>query len=243
MEREKLIRSLHELFAELSLEMNEQQCELFVDHLLLVLKYNKRLNLTRIENPEDGLILHIIDSLLPFSALPYPQGRFLDIGTGAGFPGVPFAIYTKQNGLLVDSVAKKVEAVQGMIQNLGLEEQLSAEVVRAEELATRSPEGFDFVLTRAVARGDVLVEYATPLLVYGGKLLIYKGQLEDSEFSQIERAAELCGLRIVSRETLQLPQRKGERQYVLLERCEDAQITLPRRVGVATKRPLGDSRA
>lgn len=220
------------------LAITEEQAELLVTHLMLVLEKNKQVNLTAITDPEEGLVLHVVDSLL---LLPYlkDDDAFVDVGTGAGYPGIPLVICSPAKGTLIDSVGKKVSAVESFINELGLSDHCKADSVRAEDLAKTHPNSFSAVVARAVAPCNVLLEYASPLLAHNGRLILSKAPLASEEFDEGLIAAEIVGMSLVSRETLSLPDNLGEREILVYQKTCEPQIKLPRRPGMAKKRPLG----
>lgn len=218
------------------------QAELLLRHLDLVIEKNKLLNLTRIVDPSEAPVLHIVDSLLPLACekvSPCVDDSFVDIGTGAGFPGVPLGIMTGAQGLLIDSVGKKVTAVNEFIQALGLSA-LRAEHLRIEEVPKERLGSFSYVFARAVAQSNVLIEYATPLLRRHGLLVLEKANPADDEMSHARKAATICGLDFVSRETFELPSGLGHREVLIYQKVKKPQIKLPRRTGMAKQSPLGE---
>ena len=238
-----VLASLKELLGAYGIEMSDERCELLLRHLDLLMEKNKSMNLTRVTSLEDAMVAHVLDSLLP---LPYlsqlnegSDVSLLDIGTGGGFPGLPLACVTEWDVTLIDSVGKKVAAVQGFIEEMGLGERVRAIHVRAEDLAKVEPGAYDLVVTRAVAQSNVLIEYASPLLRLGGHLVLYKARPSEDEISTAERAAKICGMTFVSRETFELPEDVGHRELFHYERTGNPDIPLPRRVGLAAKEPLG----
>ena len=222
------------------IEVTEEQCELLARHLDLVLSYNERLNLTRITDPVDAAYLHVADSLLLQTSVDAaPHGVLLDIGTGGGFPGLPLAIVTGRKAVLADSVRKKVAAVDEFVRELGLERRVTTEAARVEELARRRRGNFAVVTARAVAQSNVLVEYASPLLRRGGRLVVAKARPTREELDAADRAARLCGMKRVSRETFELPGERGHRETIVYERVGNPSIKLPRNTGMAQHHPLG----
>ena len=234
---ELLVDGLHEIGLDCTLD----QRKLLLKHLNLVIEKNKDLNLTRIDSLEDGIHLHIIDSLICAKQLRSRGNclKILDLGTGGGFPGIPLSIVLGGQVTLVDSISKKVAAVNGFVHHLGLDGVCSALCARSEDLARTAPESFDVVVARAVAQTNILIEYASPLLVTGGVLCALKANVSDEELEHASRASELCGMRIVSRETVELPNGYGHREIIYIEKIGSPSIQLPRRNGMATKRPLG----
>lgn len=239
----ELSESLKGMLAAYGIDADDEQIRLLLLHLELLAEKNETLNLTRVASIEEALVAHVVDSLMPLPCLGRLVGpkpcRLLDIGTGGGFPGLPLAIMTGWESLLIDSVGKKVTAVEGFISELGLGNTAQAQHIRAEELARKEPECFDVVVTRAVAQSNVLLEYASPLLARGGYLVLYKARPSDEELLAAERAAKLCGMELVSRETFELPNDSGHREIFLYKKTAKPKLKLPRRTGLASKEPLG----
>ena len=220
--------------------VKQQQLELLLTHLDLVVEKNKVLNLTRIVEARDAIIRHCVDSLLLLATLPScaEQRRFLDIGTGAGFPGIPLGIMTDDLGVLIDSVTKKSKAVDEFIGQLGLSDRLVARSIRAEELALEEPASFDYVVARAVADLATLVEYASPLLKNDGYLIVSKANIDEQELRRGMKTADLVGLQRVSRETFELPNGQGHRETYLFQKKNPSKVRLPRKPGMAKHKPL-----
>lgn len=235
--REQLVSEL----AEYGIVITTEKADLLVSYLQLVIEKNKVVNLTRITDPEDAVTLHLVDPLLPLACERLKLGsdtHLLDMGTGAGFPGVPLAVVTEAQALLIDSVRKKVDAVSEFCQRLGLSK-IHTRHARLEELACEIPCSQEYVFARAVARTNILLEYATPFLRMGGLLVVEKGRPEDEELEEADRAARVCGMRCVSRETFELPRDLGHREILVYKRIGKPQIKLPRNNGMARQKPLG----
>lgn len=237
-------RLCDQLLSELSqyrIACDEHQAELLIRHLELVIEKNRVMNLTRITEPSEAVTLHIVDSLLPLAVSGLSLGSedsLLDMGTGAGFPGIPLTIMAGCQATLVDSVAKKVNVVAEFATQLGLDN-VSVRHARLEDLAREIPGSQICVTARAVAQTNVLVEYAAPLLKRGGVLVVEKGRPTDDELLCAFRAAEICGLEPVSRETFELPRDLGHREILLYRKVSKARIKLPRKTGEAKRMPLG----
>ena len=217
------------------IELDDRQSKLLLRHLQLVLEKNQQVNLTRIVDPVEAVRLHIIDSLL--LARHVTGSTFIDIGTGAGYPGIPLGVVTDARGVLLDSIAKKTDAVKAFIRDLGLTGELTVVCDRVESYALDHRYEFSCVVARAVAPTEVLLEYASPLLEDGGTLVVTKGDAVEDE-AEIARVAALCGFQDVSRETLELPCYSGLRVVSVFKKVEKEKVKLPRRVGMARKRPL-----
>lgn len=206
-------------------------------YLELVIEKNKELNLTRIDTKEKGMLLHIEDSLSCLEEFKRQEGEFLDIGTGGGFPGVPLAIATGRTGVLIDSVQKKARAVQEMIEKLELENQIQARGIRSEELALEKGEEFTTVVARAVSSLPAVMELATPLLVPGGELIALRGKKDEVDLEDINHITDKLGLELISRRHIYISE-TYERTIYVFKKVSQTSIKLPRRKGMAQKRPL-----
>ena len=238
--RRDLEQRLLEYVNDYCIPLTEDQARLMVAHLDLVIEKNKVVNLTRITEPAEGLVLHCLDSLMPLTFILSQIGSqdvVLDVGTGAGFPGIPLAIATGAHAV-IDSVGKKVNAVNDFAAVLGLDN-VEALHVRAEELALERPESFSYVFARAVAQSNVLVEYAAPLLKKNGLLVLEKANPTEDELAAANRAAKICGMKFVSRETCELPNGLGHREILQYQKVAKSKIKLPRLNGMAKNQPLG----
>lgn len=210
--------------------------DLLEKHLELVIEANKTTNITRISSWEDGMLLHVKDSLLGLDALrACPEGRYADIGTGAGYPGIPLAIETGRETLLVDSVAKKVRILDGFINELGLDN-VSTYAGRIEDLGKERRGQFAAVSARALSRLSVLLELASPLLKQGGRLICYKANVEQEELDHADEVAEMVGMKLVDDQTYALDEH--HRRILSYEKVGKSKIKLPRHVGFAQKKPL-----
>ena len=210
--------------------------ELLQRHLELVLEANKKTNITRISSWDEGMVLHVQDSLLGLEELSEaPDGWYADIGTGAGYPGIPRAIETGRKTLLVDSVGKKTAILDSFIGELGLD-QVSTYTGRIEDLAREHPYEFTAITARALAQLSVLMELAAPLLQLGGRLICYKANLKPSELDHALSLQDTVGLKLVSDRSFVLDD--YQRRIVTFEKVKRESIQLPRKTGLAQKRPL-----
>lgn len=234
-ERAALVAAL----SHLNIPCTEQQQDALLTHLDLLVEKNKHLNLTRITSYEDALILHIEDSLSLFENFSHSDGLFCDLGTGGGFPGLPLAIVSGRHGVLLDSIKKKARAVQGFIDELGMGGQLESLGMRSEELALLKGDVFDTVVVRAVSSLNVIEELSAPLLSFKGRLLAMRGKESSEDEKTALRASEKLGFELVEKKAYQIGGGKYSRSLYVFEKVGEASITLPRRVGMAEKRPLG----
>lgn len=232
-----LARELIGYCSQLDLDLDLSDAELCVRHLLMVNQVNQYMNLTRISDIHEALVLHVVDSLSLTRDLPIEPERFLDMGTGAGFPGIPFAIYTGCEGVLLDSVGKKINAVDAFIADLGLDT-VSAVHDRCESYASKHASEFDIVFARAVGQMNLIVEYATPFIEEDGYLVMAKANPSDEERRIADKTAELCGLELVGVDEFDLPCELGHRTVYLYEKVSKPRVKLPRAVGLAKKQPL-----
>ena len=232
-----LARELIGYCSQLDLDLDLSDAELCVRHLLMVNQVNQYMNLTRISDIHEALVLHVVDSLSLTRDLPIEPERFLDMGTGAGFPGIPFAIYTGCEGVLLDSVGKKINAVDTFIAELGLDT-VAAVHDRCESYASKHASEFDIVFARAVGQMNLIVEYATPFIEEDGYLVMAKANPSDEERRIADKTAELCGLELVGVDEFDLPCDLGHRTVFLYQKVSKPRVKLPRAVGLAKKQPL-----
>lgn len=232
-----LARELIGYCSQLDLDLDLSDAELCVRHLLMVNQVNQYMNLTRISDIHEALVLHVVDSLSLTRDLPIEPERFLDMGTGAGFPGIPFAVYTGCEGVLLDSVGKKVNAVDAFIAELGLDT-VAAVHDRCESYASKHSSEFDIVFARAVGQMNLIIEYATPFIEEDGYLVMAKANPSDEERRIADETADLCGLELVGVDEFDLPCDLGHRTVFLYQKVSKPCVKLPRAVGLAKKQPL-----
>ena len=219
-------------------KLSSSQQELIARHLDLIIEANKRLNLTRIADRDEGFILHVEDSLSGLSEIENaPEGRYADIGSGAGYPGIPLAIASGRETLLVDARMKKMQSVEKIVAELGLTGQVSVYAGRAELLARKKPTSFAVITARALSRLNVLMELAAPLLIKGGHLICYKSHVEEDELGDAERVEDIVGMRKISDRSFELSG-AYQRRILVFEKFKSSRIKLPRQEGMAQKKPL-----
>ncbi len=203
--------------------------------------WNTHFNLTAIRDPQEIHIKHFLDSLTCLLALrDTPVERLIDVGTGAGFPGIPLKIiYPKMQLTLVESVGKKAEFCRHVVKMLELP---GVEVVqeRAEVLGQTPAhrEQYDWAVARAVAILPVLVEYLLPLVRVGGSMLAMKGESGPVEAHTAEHAIRVLGGHLRQLLPVTLPGVAEERYLVVIDKIAATPIGYPRKVGMPAKRPL-----
>lgn len=216
-----------------------KESDLILKYLELILDVNKTINLTRIEDFRQALILHVEDSLSALTEIDdAPEGLYGDLGTGGGFPGVPIAIESKRRTILVDSVKKKAHAVENVLEELGLSESISVYGGRIEELAIDHPGEFSVLTARALSQLPSLLELAAPLLRMNGRLVCYKARISDDEITRATVIEKLTGMKMVSRRTLVLSDGETCREIITFEKVSRPRLKLPRRIGMAQNNPL-----
>lgn len=223
-------------------ELSAPQAEQFDVFLNELLEWNQKFNLTAIREPEAIQIKHFLDSLSVLMAFPKdwtPQGM-IDIGTGAGLPGIPLKIiYPEARLTLVESVKKKAGFCEHMVEVLDLKDVIVSSA-RAEEIG-QDPvhrERYDLALARAVAKMPVLVEYLLPLVNVGGLVVMQKSASAKEEAEASRNAIRLMGGKLVSIIPVNLPGVEDERYLVTLEKTKTTPAEFPRRVGIPAKSPI-----
>ena len=226
--------------ADAGLSFTEQQLEQFTEYYELLVETNKVMNLTAITEPEEVAVKHMIDSLLAFDE--DMAGKTLaDVGTGAGFPGVPLKIYCPELKVtLIDSLGKRLKFLQQVIDALGLK-YIRCEHLRAEDAGKNSKhrEKYDLVTARAVARLSVLAEYCLPLVKKGGRFIALKGSKYAEEIEEGTAAVQILGGKILSAEPVKLPGLDDGRAIIKIGKIKTTPAQYPRKAGTPEKQPLG----
>ena len=231
------IEGLHRL----GLELTEEQSNQFLCYQQELLDWNTRMNLTSITNPEEVMIKHFLDSLSLLLAFDAPEARLLDIGTGAGFPGLPLKIVRPQwQMLLLEATGKKVAFLQHLIETLHFTS-IAAVHGRAEELASKGEyrATFDVVTARAVASLPALLEYASPFCRVGGQIILPKKGDLAGELANGVRAAGKVGAVLKDDIAVKLPGLDDGRRLLVWEQVRKCPAQFPRSGSVMAKKPLG----
>lgn len=209
-----------------------------LQHLEAVLRFSKKKNLTGITSIEDGKVLHIEDSLAVLPELAEaPEGRLADLGSGAGYPGIPLALASGRKTILIEANKKKAAFLNDFLVEHGLIAQIIVANQRSEELVGEASQ-CAAVTVRAVAALPVLLELATPLLVPKGHVIALKGRPDQTEIERGLQAAELLGLSLFSEREYTLSDGKSKRCVLVFEKTGETALSLPRKPGMAEKRPL-----
>lgn len=234
----RLESSLISYCSDMDVEIHRELAAACVQHLLMVAEENKKMNLTRITDLDEAVVLHLVDSLILSPLLDdAPSGSFLDMGTGAGFPGIPLVLASGREAVLLDSVGKKVAAVSGFCDALNLD-RVDCVHARLEDYAAQRKHSFAAVVARALAPMPTLIEYAAPFLIPHGCFIVTKGNPSPDEIASGEKAAAICGLKCIHHSEIDLPAQLGHRTLFVFERVSKPTRKLPRAVGQAKKNPL-----
>jgi len=229
----------------LGLHLNPRQLEQFNIYYQELLAWNKRMNLTKITDYEEVQVKHFLDSLTVTIALKPTAAadslRLIDVGTGAGIPGLPLNIlFTNIRLVLLDATAKKAAFLHHLKQKLGLD---NVEIVvgRAEEVAHLSEyrERFDIVLSRAVAPLPTLVELTLPFCAIGGSFIAQKKGDVDLEIGRATKAINTLGGNLRGVKRVGLEEFTDERRLIIVDKVSATPDQFPRRPGIPAKRPIG----
>ena len=219
-----------------------EQLALFDRYYEMLVEKNKVMNLTAITEWEEVLTRHFLDSLLVCRVVDLSGKSLtvLDLGTGAGFPGIPLKIaFPQLRVTLADSLNKRIVFLNEVIEALQLKE-ISAVHARAEELGHRKEyrEKYDLVVSRAVANLSSLSEYCIPFVRTGGRFISYKSTNIDTEYQDSKRAFSILGGRSEGVKTLPLPETDLERSFVIVDKVKATPLKYPRKAGTPSRDPL-----
>lgn len=222
------------------IQLSEQQKQQFIDYYEMLIEKNRVMNLTAITEFREVVTKHFIDSISLVKAYQPGSQKMIDLGTGAGFPGIPLKIvFPDLDILLVDSLKKRLLFLDEVIQKLGLNK-IRTLHGRAEDLG-RDPkhrEQYDLCVSRAVAKLSVLTEYCIPFVKQGGYFIPYKsGQIEE-ELSASKRAFQILGAEMEKMEAFDLPGTDIDRTLIVLKKIKATPKNYPRNAGKISKDPL-----
>ena len=226
---------------ELGITLDEVQKKQFTDFYEYLVEKNKVMNLTGITEFQEVLVKHFLDSLACVKAVDMSKvNRIMDIGTGAGFPGVPLKIaFPHLEACLLDSLKKRVNFLEETFQLLKLEN-ITAIHGRAEEFAKNKAyrETYDLCVSRAVSNLATLSEYCLPYVKTGGFFISYKSGTVQEEVEQAQKAVKILGGRIQDVVYFQLPDSEIQRSLVVIEKVKATPGRYPRKAGTPLKEPL-----
>ncbi len=238
---DKFTGLMREELSEISIELSEYQLHQFYQYFELLVEWNKVMNLTAITELEDVVTKHFVDSLSLVKAVPDLSGeKILDMGTGAGFPGIPLKIaFPELRITLLDSLNKRINFLNEVIGQLQLGE-IQAVHGRAEDYGRDKlyREQYDYCVSRAVANLSTLSEYCMPYVKIGGAFIPYKSGKIEEELNQAKGAVKLLGGKIEEVVTFVLPKTDVERSFVIVRKTEGTSKKYPRKAGLPSKEPL-----
>ena len=223
----------------LKIILNDEQMKIFYNFMNLLIKKNKVVNLTAITEPKEIIIKHFVDSLTIAQYLEDNQ-RLIDIGTGAGFPGIPLKINNSSLDIcLLDSLNKRVNFLNEVIEENKLTK-IQASHGRAEDFGQNQEyrEKFDVAVSRAVAPFNILLEYMLPFVKVGGMCICMKGNMLDKELEDANRALNVLGGSIEKIQKFLLADTDNNRTIILVKKTNETPKTYPRKPGTPSKQPL-----
>ena len=232
---------LEQKLGELGIKQDQNQLERFHKFYQLLIEWNKVMNLTGITEYEDVVEKHFVDSLSIIKAIDLSGiHTVIDVGTGAGFPGIPLKIaFPHLRVVLLDSLNKRIKFLDEVISQLGLTEICTIHG-RAEEYARKEEyrEQFDLCVSRAVSNLSTLSEYCLPYIQVGGIFVPYKSGEIDDEVEQSKKAVRILGGDIKDVMKFELPGTDIHRSFVLIHKEQHTQKKYPRKAGIPAKEPL-----
>lgn len=226
-----------------TLDLTEEKIDKLVEFSRDVIEANKSFNLTAITDEKEFAYKHIIDSLAPLQFIDDFQNRklkIIDVGTGAGFPGIPLAIACPEcEFTLTDALAKRLSFIDCEIEKLRLNNVMTVHA-RAEDLAhdVEYREQYDVVVSRAVANLSTLLEYDIPFIHKNGVLIGYKSGEVDVELAAASNALNELKSTYTSAFAYSLPENSGERKLIVIKKLSTTPIKYPRKAGTPSKKPL-----
>lgn len=239
MDNKDFFKELLSQAQKIEIQLNEEQIDIFYRYKQLLIEWNKKMNLTAITETKDIILKHFIDSLTIMKYIKENQ-KVIDVGTGAGFPGLPLKIANPTlNIVLLDSLNKRINFLNEVINQNNLKN-IKAIHNRIEQTAREEQyrEGFDIVTSRAVANLAVLAEYMLPFAKIGGKCICMKGSEIEEELENSKNAIKLLGGKIIKIDSFELPQDNIKRNIIIIEKEKNTPNKYPRKPGTPSKEPL-----
>lgn len=239
MDKEMFFKKMQEKAGVLGVRFSMEQTEQFFEYMELLIEWNEKINLTAIIEPEEIILKHFIDSITILKEIE-KDSKLVDVGTGAGFPGIPLSIMEPSLKItLVDSLNKRLIFLEEVINKLNLK---NVELVhaRAEEFGQNKQyrEKFDIATSRAVANLSTLSEYLIPLVKINGKVLSMKASDAQEEINDAKKAIEILGGKIENVEEFNLPQSDIGRTIITIRKEKQTPSKYPRKPGTPSKEPI-----
>jgi len=227
--------------AEYGINLSAAQMEQYNRYFELLVEWNEKINLTAITEPKEVAIKHMIDSITAYDENLFKDGTtVIDVGTGAGFPGLPLKIFCPEIKLtLMDSLNKRIKFLQTVVEKLGLKD-VECVHARAEEGARNKKyrESFDIAVSRAVARLPILCEYCLPFVKKGGHFIALKGMQYHDEAEEAAKAIKVMGGSRTEIRPVKLPELDDKRAVITITKTMPTPKAYPRKAGTPTKNPI-----
>ena len=237
MEENEFKEKMQEKSKILGFDFSVEQISKFYKYMNMLIEWNEKINLTAIIEPNEIILKHFIDSLTIYKDIPN-KSSVVDVGTGAGFPGIPLAIMNESLKItLVDSLNKRLIFLQEVINELNLKN-IQAVHGRAEEYIREKREHYDIATSRAVAKLNVLLEYMIPFVKVGGRCICMKSFEIDEELKDAEKAIEILGGKIEKVDEITLPNTDIQRKIVVIKKIKSTPNKYPRKAGMPSKEPI-----
>lgn len=239
MNEKEFIEEFEKYSEKMQIKFSEEQYNQFYKYMNLLIEWNKKINLTAIIEPKEIILKHFVDSLTIAKYIEENK-KVADVGTGAGFPGIPLKIYRKDLKItLIDSLNKRLNFLNEVISELELKE-ITTVHGRAEELGQNKEyrERFDIVTSRAVANLSTLSEYLVPFIKKDGKCIYMKTLEVDEELQKAKKAIKTLGGKIINTDKFYLPESEIGRSIIVVEKEKQTPIKYPRKPGTPSKEPL-----
>ena len=239
MEKKRFEEEMSKKSKILGVRFSVEQIEQFYKYMNLLIEWNEKMNLTAITEPKEIILKHFIDSITILKYID-DNSKLVDVGTGAGFPGVPLSIMNLTLKItLVDSLNKRLIFLQEVVKELNLK---NIEIVhaRAEEFGQNKNyrEKFDIATSRAVANLATLSEYLVPLVKIGGKIISMKASNAKEEINDAQKAIEVLGGKIEKIEEFDLPESDIGRTIIIIDKNKCTPAIYPRKAGTPAKEPI-----
>lgn len=235
------MKQLEKALNELGIQYTENMISQFEGYRNGVIEWNEKVNLTAITDPQEFVVKHFIDSVLCVGFDEYKAAKkVIDVGTGAGFPGIPLAILSDDKEFtLMDSLNKRLKIIDELSEGIGLTNVQTVHA-RAEELARNKAhrEKYDICVSRAVANLTTLSEYCLPFIKVGGYLLAYKGPDAEAELADAKKAISILGGQVEKMEKAQLDDFGLDHRIIFIKKVKNTPAKYPRKAGTPSKEPL-----
>lgn len=223
---------------QIEIELTKKQIEKYYNYMNLLLEWNEKINLTAIIDPKEIILKHFVDSLTIAKYIKDDE-KLIDVGTGAGFPGIPLSIVKENTDIvLLDSLNKRINFLEEVKENLKLKN-ITTIHGRAEEFGKnkKEREKYDIATSRAVAPLNILLEYLLPLVKVGGRAICMKGS-NIEEVENAKNALEILGGQIEKIEEITLPNSDIKRNIIIVKKVKNTPLKYPRKPGTPSKEPI-----